>query len=228
MRHRDGDATVGVCQCRDPIRRAVWIATDSFAATLRSWFTYRYATRPLFAHASAAAVEANSAWPSPCATAIGRNDPAMPSSTTDGERRISTSANRDSYCSLRFRTKRGQCCGSGNDALQRREHLAAVADAEREGVGAREEALELLAHGLVEQNRLRPALPGSQHVAVGESAAGDEPLELLQRAPPGKEVVMCTSCGVKPARSKTAAVSIWLLTPCSRRIATAGRTPRAM
>ena len=39
---------------------------------------------------------------------------------------------------------------------------------------------------------------------------------------------MCTSCASKPARSNTAAVSTWLLTPCSRRIATAGRAPRAM
>src|SRR5215470_14400322 len=39
---------------------------------------------------------------------------------------------------------------------------------------------------------------------------------------------MCTSCGAKPHASNTAAVSTWLLTPCSRRMATAGRTPRAM
>ena len=39
---------------------------------------------------------------------------------------------------------------------------------------------------------------------------------------------MCTSTGAKPARSKAAAISTWLLTPCSRRIATRGRAPFAM
>src|SRR6185437_739949 len=39
---------------------------------------------------------------------------------------------------------------------------------------------------------------------------------------------MCTSCAAKPARSRIAAVSVWLLTPCSRSTATAGRAPRAM
>ena len=39
---------------------------------------------------------------------------------------------------------------------------------------------------------------------------------------------MCTSCGSKPARASTAAISTWLLTPCSRSTATAGRAPAAM
>ena len=39
---------------------------------------------------------------------------------------------------------------------------------------------------------------------------------------------MCTSWASKPARVEAAAVSIWLLTPCSRRIATAGRAPPAI
>ena len=34
---------------------------------------------------------------------------------------------------------------------------------------------------------------------------------------------MCTSTASKPARSKAAAISIWPLTPCSRRMATRGR-----
>ncbi len=36
---------------------------------------------------------------------------------------------------------------------------------------------------------------------------------------------MCTSNASKPARVSTAAISIWLLTPCSRSTATAGRAP---
>ncbi len=39
---------------------------------------------------------------------------------------------------------------------------------------------------------------------------------------------MCTSNASKPARSNAAAISTWPLTPCSRRIATRGRAPRAM
>ena len=39
---------------------------------------------------------------------------------------------------------------------------------------------------------------------------------------------MCTSYASKPARSNAAAISTWPLTPCSRRIATVGRTPVAM
>ena len=39
---------------------------------------------------------------------------------------------------------------------------------------------------------------------------------------------MCTSTGANPARSNAAAISTWLLTPCSRRIATRGRAPVAM
>ena len=39
---------------------------------------------------------------------------------------------------------------------------------------------------------------------------------------------MCTSTASKPARSNATAISIWPLTPCSRRIATFGRAPVAM
>ena len=38
---------------------------------------------------------------------------------------------------------------------------------------------------------------------------------------------MCTSTASKPARSNAAAISTWPFTPCSRRIATRGRAPRA-
>ncbi len=39
---------------------------------------------------------------------------------------------------------------------------------------------------------------------------------------------MCTSTGVKPARSKAAAISNWEFTPCSRSTTTLGRAPLAM
>ena len=156
-------------------------------------------------------------------------EPAMPSSKTEGERRTSTSAKRASNCSLRFVTKRGQCAVPGMMLFRCRKHLAAIADAEREAVGAREEARNSSRTRRVEQDRLRPALARAQHVAVREAAARDE--RRGSRAGgtgPAIRSVMCTSSAAKPARSNAAAISIWLLTPCSRRIATRGRAPRAM
>ena len=74
----------------------------------------------------------NRARPSPCATATGMREPAMPRRNSDGESSTSSSARRASYCSLRLRRKRGQCSRAGDDRLELRQHLAAVADAERE------------------------------------------------------------------------------------------------
>jgi hypothetical protein len=50
--------------------------------------------------------------------------------------------------------------GSGDELTQRRQHLAAIAHAERERLGAREELGELLAQLGIEQDRFRPALAG--------------------------------------------------------------------
>ena len=114
--------------------------------------------------------------------------------------------------------------GARHDLLERREHLAAIADAQSEGVGALEEALELLARARVIQDGFGPALARAEHVAVRESAAGHEAAE-IRRASRGPEStsLMCTSCASKPTRSSTAAISTWLFTPCSRSTATFGR-----
>ena len=45
---------------------------------------------------------------------------------------------------------------------------------------------------------------------------------------PSRMSDMCTSTAAKPARMKAAAISTWLFTPCSRRIATRGLAPVAM
>src|SRR5690606_18188352 len=63
---------------------------------------------------------------------------------------------------------------AGYQRLQRREHLAAVADAERERVLAREKLAEHQPGALVVENRLRPALARAEHVAVREAAAHDQ------------------------------------------------------
>jgi hypothetical protein len=51
------------------------------------------------------------------------------------------------------------------------------------------------------------------------------PLKRSSVVRPAIRSVMCTSLGRKPARSNAAAISSWLLTPCSRRIAISGRAP---
>ena len=186
---------------RDPERRAARVG--GIGSRPRCGRCRRSASRPARwpRRRSAAASVANSARPSPCATAIGRSEPLMPSSSTDGERSTSTSEKRASYCSLRLRHEARPVLGARDEALEGREHLAAVADAEREGVAAREEALELLAHRLVEQDRLGPALARAQHVAVGKAAAGHQALEL---APGGAGRRAGPSCARRAPRSRRA------------------------
>jgi hypothetical protein len=118
--------------------------------------------------------------------------------------------------------------GAGNQRLQRAHHLAAVADAEREGVVTAEESRELVARARIEQDGARPALAGAKHVAVGEAATGDAPLKSASATRPARMSLICTSTAAKPARSKAAAISTWPLTPCSRRMATLGRAPLEM
>ena len=79
-------------------------------------------------------------------------------------------------------------------SLSADEHLAAVAHAESEGRVALEERRELVAGDRIEQNRLRPALAGTEHIAVGKSAAGDQSVEPRQaHAGRARMSVMCTS-----------------------------------
>ena len=92
-------------------------------------------------------------------------------------------------------------CRAGDDALERSEHLTAVADAECEAVLAGEESLELLAHRLVEQDRLRPSLARAEHISVGEAATRHESLELPEVAHAAEQV-----CHVDVVRRETAAV----------------------
>src|SRR3984893_140521 len=82
----------------------------------------------------------------------------------------------------------GPVLRAGNEALQGCKHLAAIADAECETVRALEEALEVLAHRLMEENRLGPALAGSQYIAIGEAAAGNEAFEFAQRPAPRQQI----------------------------------------
>src|SRR3546814_3392002 len=64
--------------------------------------------------------------------------------------------------------------GAGHDVVERREHLATIADTEREAFGIREKLLEFAATALIEQDGLRPALPCAEHVAIREAATRSE------------------------------------------------------
>ena len=122
----------------------------------------------------------------------------MPAKKIDGDGRTSTSPTRPSNCSERLRTNRGQCAAPGISDLSAAHHLAAVAHAEREAVArARRTSANCSPQSRVEQDRLRPALAGAEHVAVGEAAAGDEPVELVE---PRRGPRSGRSCARRPAR----------------------------
>ena len=72
--------------------------------------------------------------------------------------------------------------------MQIAHHLAAVTHTERENIFTPEEQAELLARAGIEQDRLRPALPGTEHVAIGKSAASDETVETQQGNPAGNDI----------------------------------------
>ena len=112
----------------------------------------------------------------------------MPAKNSDGVGNTSTRPKRPSNCSERLRTKRGQCVRARDQFLQCGQHLAAVADTERETVLAREVRAELVAQPPIEQDGLGPALPGTQHVPIGEASAGDEAPVLAERGAPADEV----------------------------------------
>ncbi len=78
--------------------------------------------------------------------------------------------------------------GARDQLAQVGHHLAAVAHPQRERIAALEEALELLAGAIVEQDGLGPAFTRPQHVAVGEAATGHQGLELLQLDTAGEDI----------------------------------------
>ncbi len=97
-------------------------------------------------------------------------------------------ATRASNCSERLRTKCGQFSAPGMIALRFDIIWQPLHDAQREGVGTREERLERVARAGVEEDRLGPALARAQHVAVGEPAAGRDALEVREADAPGEHV----------------------------------------
>ncbi len=69
---------------------------------------------------------------------------------------------------------------SRDQILEVRNHLATVADAERERIFTAEEFFEFLTGFCMEEYALSPAFTCTQHVSVAEAAASDKTLEVLQ------------------------------------------------
>src|SRR5262249_51168661 len=70
-------------------------------------------------------------------------------------------------------------------------------------------------HLVVEQDRFGPALAGTEHVTVGEAAAGDQTLEFIETASPAQQVrhvyiVRCEAAGVEHRRGLHLAVDTLL------------------
>ena len=224
MRH-DGNPAVGAAQCGDAQRRAVRIERIRCAGCSRL-STYCNATSRCVQARRRSIRASNSAWPSPCATAIGSTEPCMPANSTDGDGGTRTRRQARLNCSDRLRTKRGQPSAPGISSLSARNIWQPLQTPKvKVSVRAKKRA-NSLARRRVEQDRLRPALAGAQHVAVGKAAAGHQPVKpsrAYARRPADRSCARRSAS--KPAGSNTAAISVWLLTPCSRRMATRG--PRA-
>jgi hypothetical protein len=79
-------------------------------------------------------------------------------------------------------------CRARDQLLERRKHLAAIADTQRERAVALEEGAELVARRWMEQDGFCPAFAGAEHVAVREAAACYQPVESSQAHAPGEDV----------------------------------------
>ncbi|GJC81968.1 hypothetical protein ColLi_04805 [Colletotrichum liriopes] len=95
--------------------------------------------------------------------------------------------------------ERGPVLGAGDQLLEARDHLATVADAQRERVGALEEVFKLLARVLVLEDGLRPADAGAEDVAVREAAARRDAHKVRER-PAGEDVRHVHVDGVEAGR----------------------------
>jgi len=73
--------------------------------------------------------------------------------------------------------ERGPSFRSGDDLSKLSEELASVADSESEGVLPGEEVGELRTSSVVEEDRLRPSVSGSENVSVRESSTGSDTSE---------------------------------------------------
>ncbi len=106
--------------------------------------------------------------------------PSMPRKNSDGDGWTSSITSRASNCSLRLRTKCGQCAVPGMSSCRLLIIWQPLQTPSAKESVAREECRELVARTRIEQDRLRPALAGAEHVAVGKSAASDDAREAIE------------------------------------------------
>ena len=172
MRHQDREAAVGGGQPGDALRRAVRDWRDSASVALprgvdEAQRDQRLAPQP------AAPASRNSAQPSPCAIATGMRLPSMPAKNSDGDGapRPARGAPRTARlgCARSAASAPAPGMSSRSSAIIWQPLQTPSAKCRR----ARRTRRSRRAPA-VEQDRLRPALAGAEHVAVGEAAAGDE------------------------------------------------------
>ncbi len=140
---------------------------------------------------------------------------------------IRTRLARASNCSDRLRTNRGQCAAPGIRSTSGARTSDSRCTRRGSAYRAAKNAANASRTACVIQNRLRPAAAAAEYVAIREAAACDQHLKVVERTSTARADRTCVRRTVsKPARSNTAAISRWLLTPCSRNTATRGRAPR--
>ncbi|GKT77878.1 multidrug resistance transport transmembrane protein [Colletotrichum tofieldiae] len=195
--------------------------------------TYLSGTRPSSPRLSRALGLAKEARPSPCETAMGKDEPSMPWRKTDGvaarDSSILTMVKRASNCLLAFSTNVGQFSVPGISSL-RRVIIWQPLQTPSANVSGRLKKFS---------NSWRACLCSRMDCAQPTPAPKTSPYEKPPPAAtptksasdrPARTSDMCTSMGSKPAALKAKAISRWLLTPTSRRMATRGalrsRLPR--
>ena len=177
MRHQDGDAAVVAGQAGDAVGRAVRIGGIARGdAAVAVDVAQRDMRRALVAARCRTAAR-----PSPCATATGMREPAMPRKNSDGDSTTSSRPRRASNCSLRLRRKRGQCSAPGMIGLSCDSIWQPLHTPSAKLSVAREERGEGIAQRAAFEDRGRPAAAGAEHVAVAEATAGGEALEVVER-----------------------------------------------
>ena len=120
----------------------------------------------------------------------------MPAKNSDGDSTTSTRLRRPSNCSERLRTKRGQCCVPGMSSRSADIIWQPLHTPSENVSGRAKNALKRSRSARVEQDRLRPAFAGAEHVAVREAAAHDQAAEVVEAAGVrSNRSVMCTSYG---------------------------------
>ncbi len=203
------DAAIGRGERGDAARRAVGVLRVALgdAAVRRRRSARRRDRSPRAPRAPS--VDSSSARPSPCATAIGS---ARAGHAGEQDRRALLDRHqrqpRLELLAAVAHEARPEL-GARDELAQVREHLAAVADAEREGVARarRTPASSSRARALNRIDFAQPS-PAPSTSPYEKPPHAASPRKPSSRVRPARMSVMCTSTGSKPARWNAAAISI--------------------